>query len=51
MSGKIKHSNEYKTLEDKSITKTYQISNKWIEYKICELNGGNTKLSNVWKNK
>ena len=28
-----------------------KIKNKWIEYKIFELNYGNTKVSNVWKYK
>ena len=38
MFGKIKHSNEYKASQKKSVTKSHPIQNKWIEYKISELN-------------
>ena len=40
---------ERKTLENKLIAKDHQIPNKWTEYKILELKGGNIKLSNVLK--
>ena len=33
-----------KTLANKSIAKDHQIPNKWTDYKIFELNYGNTKL-------
>ena len=48
---KVKHLNEYKTFEKKSITKNYWIQNKWIKSKMLKLKYGNTKLSNVWKYK
>ena len=48
---KIKHSNDYKTLKNKSVTKNHWMQNKLLEYKIFELKYGNTKLSNVWKHK
>ena len=31
---KCKHSNEYRALENKSITKKNRMQNKWMEYKI-----------------
>ena len=48
---KIKHSNDFKTFKNKSVTKNHWMQNKWLEYKIFELKYGNTKLSNVWKYK
>ena len=47
--GKIKHSNEYKTLENKLILKNYRIENKRIAYRMLKLKYGNAKLSNIWK--
>ena len=42
---KIKHSNEYKTFENKLITKNLPRPNKLKEYKIFKLKYEN----NVWK--
>ena len=47
--GKIKHSNEYKTLENKLILKNYRMENKRIAYRMLKLKYGNAKLSNIWK--
>ena len=44
---KIKHSNKYKTFENKSITKKNQRQSKLKDYKIFELKYEN----NVWKYK
>ena len=37
MFGKIKHSNKYKTFENKSIAKDHQIQNKYTEYIIFNI--------------
>ena len=51
MFGSINHLTESKTFENISIRESHWIKIKWIEWKIFELECGNRKLLNVWKDK
>ena len=46
---KIKHLNENKPFQTKSIKKTHWIQNRWIEQKMFEIKYAASKLTNVWK--
>ena len=49
--GNINHLTECKTFENISIGESHRIKTKWIEWKIFELEYGNRKPLNVWKDK